>query len=192
MDTMLRQALRKHRELRNQFENCLLGEDGDRWEAEARKFLAKRPCWSNLQVGGQVTEPRLIIDCDADPFLPAGWRVEEHRQGGQLEWTKSLINLYLADGQKNGQWLGGHELRAVLKNQPVLNANMLDFLLKYPQLIPEEWKNGAVFFWGTIYRDSAVGLYVRCLYWGGGRWFWSWYPLGVDWDASHPAAVRAS
>lgn len=46
MDNMLRTALRKHRELRNQFENCLLGDDGDTWEAEAKKFLARRPCWT--------------------------------------------------------------------------------------------------------------------------------------------------
>lgn len=45
MDDMLRKALRKHRELRNQFENCLLGEEGNVWEAEAKRFLTRRPCW---------------------------------------------------------------------------------------------------------------------------------------------------
>ena len=56
MDPMLRQALRKYRELRTQFENCLLGEDGDVWEAEAKKFVAKRPCWTNGPVA-QVKKP---------------------------------------------------------------------------------------------------------------------------------------
>jgi len=45
MDDMLRKALRKTRELRNQVENVLLGEDGDIWEKELKNFLAKRPCW---------------------------------------------------------------------------------------------------------------------------------------------------
>ena len=45
MENMLREALRKNRELRNQFENVLLGEDGEVWEKEAKKFLSKRPCW---------------------------------------------------------------------------------------------------------------------------------------------------
>jgi hypothetical protein len=45
MDTMLRKALRKHNELRQQLDNVLLGDDGDAWEAELRKFLAQRPCW---------------------------------------------------------------------------------------------------------------------------------------------------
>jgi hypothetical protein len=45
MDPMLRKALRKYSGLRQQLENVLLGEEGDAWEAELKKFLAKRPCW---------------------------------------------------------------------------------------------------------------------------------------------------
>lgn len=46
MELMLRQALRETRGLRDQFENCLLGEDGEMWKREAKNFLAKRPCWT--------------------------------------------------------------------------------------------------------------------------------------------------
>ena len=42
---MLRKALRKNRELRNQVENVLLGDEAEVWEAELKKFLAKRQCW---------------------------------------------------------------------------------------------------------------------------------------------------
>lgn len=45
MDPMLRKALCNFRRLRDQLDNLLLGEDGDVWEAELRKFVAKRPCW---------------------------------------------------------------------------------------------------------------------------------------------------
>jgi hypothetical protein len=45
MDAMLREALRKYNGLRQQLDNVLLGENGDEWEAEFKKFLAKRPCW---------------------------------------------------------------------------------------------------------------------------------------------------
>ncbi len=49
MDNMLKKALRDYRELREQFENVLLGEESELWEREARKFLSKRPCWNQKE-----------------------------------------------------------------------------------------------------------------------------------------------
>lgn len=46
MDSMLRKALCKHRRLRDQLENLLLGEDGDEVERQLKNFVAKRPCWT--------------------------------------------------------------------------------------------------------------------------------------------------
>lgn len=73
----------------------------------------------------------------------------------------------------------------------MLNANVLEYLLAHPDLIPEEWKGKAVFFWGTIYRDSDGGLYVRYLYWSGVRWSWVCNWLARDWIGHDPAAVLA-
>jgi len=133
-----------------------------------------------------------IIDCDANPFVPDGWQVEEHIKGGQLAFDPAKINLYLSKGQKKGKVIQGHNLRKELKGQPVLNANVLDYLLAHPELIPEEWKSKAVFFWGTIYRGSDGGLYVRYLCWGGGRWDWRCRWLGSGFRGYDPAAVSAS
>lgn len=132
-----------------------------------------------------------LINLDAKPFVPNGWKVEEHRQGGQFAWDKAKTGLYLADRQKSGT-IVGNELRKVLKDQPVLNANALDYLLANPHLIPEEWKGKYVFFWGTIYRSSGGGLYVRCLCWDDGRWRWGSFWLGYGWFGGFPAAVLAS
>ena len=30
-----------------------------------------------------------LINCDADPYLRAGWKVEEHQKGGQFVWDES-------------------------------------------------------------------------------------------------------
>ena len=49
MDAMLRKALRSYSGLRQQVDNVLLGDEGDVWEAELKKFLAKRPCWASGQ-----------------------------------------------------------------------------------------------------------------------------------------------
>ncbi len=138
------------------------------------------------------------IDCDAAPFVPDGWKVEEHKKGGQLDFDASQVLFYLADGQKGSKSIVGNKLRTELKDQPVLNANVLDYLLANPDLIPEDWKvdesgnTRYIFFWGTVYRSSDGDLYVRYLFWRGGRWHWSNLWLGYSWHGNSPAAVLAS
>ena len=145
-----------------------------------------------------ITSVEHVIDLDADPFVPDGWKVEEHKQGGQLTFDPSQVEFCLDDGQKNGKYIVGHELRKELADKRVMNANELDFLLANPDLIPEGWKideDGStryIFFWGTVYRHSDGFLYVRCLYWDGGRWRWGNSWLGGGWRGRSPAALRVS
>jgi len=130
-----------------------------------------------------------LIDCSADPYLPNNWKVVEHRRTGQLEWDPTKIFPYLSDQQKEGGVIRGLKLREELKGKPVLNANVLDYLLAHPELIPEDWKDKAVFFWGTIYRDSDGRLCVRYLIWDDGRWNRRYHWLDNGWNASSPAAL---
>ncbi|HEY4477351.1 MAG TPA: hypothetical protein VJB56_01875 [Candidatus Paceibacterota bacterium] len=74
----------------------------------------------------------------------------------------------------------------------MLNANVLDYLLAHPDFIPEWWKGKAVFFWGTIYRNSYGNLCVRYLCFYGDRWDWNYDWLGIDWNVSYPADLLAS
>lgn len=139
-----------------------------------------------------------IIDCNNDPFLPDGLSLVEHNQGDQFAFNPSLIHLYLNDGQKNGNYIEGNKLRQHLADKPTLNANVLDYLLANPDLIPEEWKKDGmnktqyISFWGTVYCCSAGNLCVRSLYWRDGRWRWSYDWLSDSWYGRNPAAVRAS
>jgi hypothetical protein len=128
-----------------------------------------------------------IIDCDADPFVPEGWSVESHKKIGNLEWDPTKVKLHLSLNQQNGKCIEGNKLRAELASEPVLNANVLDHLLAHPELIPEEWKGKAIFFWGTIYRCSDGRLCVRYLYWRDGRWYCDRW-LGLDFCDYFPAA----
>jgi len=139
----------------------------------------------------EIKQIEHVINCDADPFVPSGWKVEEHQKGGQWKFDAAQIELYLADAQKKGT-IEGNKLRKLLAGKLVLNACVLDYLLAHRELIPEEWKGKAIFFWGTIYRSSGGRLYVRCLCWDGGRWSWGYYWLGIGWDGDDPAALRAS
>ena len=133
-----------------------------------------------------------VIDCNARPFVPEGWKVVEHIKGGKWEWNPGKILLYLSDGQKGGRCIEGNKLRKELKGKSVLNANVLDWLLAHPEFIPEEWKGKYIFFWGTIYRDAGGNLVVRGLYWRGRRWYCYCRWLGSDWHAGHPAALSTS
>lgn len=131
-----------------------------------------------------------LIDCDAVPFIPNGWSVEEHKKCGLFKFDPAKTSLYLSKKQKKGS-IGGHDLRKELSDKPVMNANVLDYLLAHPELIPEEWKSKAVFFWGTIYRDSDGDFYVRCLGWSGSEWGWGCLWLDSDFSSGGPAALAS-
>ena len=145
-----------------------------------------------------------VIDCDADPFNPwtkeGGWTVDEHQKGGQWKFDPKQVEFYLSSGQKgdDNKAIEGYKLRKELAGKPVLNANVLDYLLKNPHLIPEEWKKDGqgntryIFFWGTVYRNRDGDLFVRYLYWYHGGWHRSYRWLGRGWDGRSPSALRAS
>ncbi len=114
-----------------------------------------------------VHDNRRIIDCDAEPTVPEmakeilemGFFVKSHQKNGQLVWDPRKISLVESKTQKEDSkrnerllsfWFSPEEFRG-----QVLNANVLDYLLANPELIPESWKKeGAIYFWGTIF---AVG-----------------------------------
>lgn len=135
-----------------------------------------------------------VINCDAAPFIPDGFTVEEHKKGGQWKFDPKAVAFYLSKQQKGDKYIEGNKFRKELEGKPVLNANVLDYLLKYPHLLPEEWKKDEryntryIFFWGTLYRNRVGSLCVRYLYWDGGRWYSLYYWLVSNWLAYYPAA----
>jgi hypothetical protein len=137
------------------------------------------------------------IDCDADPFIPDGWIVlpEDHfpnRVKGIFIWDPTKVSLYLSKHQKGHDYLSGNDLCEELKNKPVLNACVLDYLLANPHLIPEEWERKLILFWGTIYSNPNDGRCVRFLYGFRGAWIWGFDWLGENFNSRRPAVVLAS
>ncbi len=185
-------------------------------QANELKLAFRRAGWTNedvkwLSEGGilaevlrvrrgdaEIREAEHVIDCNADPFVPEGWTVEEHQKGGSFKWDPAQVQLYLSELQLIDGVIKGNALRKELAGKPVLNANVLDYLLAHPRLIPEEWKKNSegcilfIFFWGTIYRDPDGHLCVRCLCWHSGRWGWNYYWFLNDWHVTDPAALGAS
>ncbi|MFA6604337.1 MAG: hypothetical protein WCT10_05930 [Patescibacteria group bacterium] len=143
-----------------------------------------------------------MIDCDSRPFIPDGWSIKPedqlaNRVRGQIEFDPAKIAFHLDAAQKKGT-IRGSSLKKKLAGATVYGAQVLDYLLAHPDLIPESWKTNEhdctrnVFFWGTIYRNYFGLLFVRCLYWDDDRWGWFSYCVGHDFDGQDPAAVFAS
>lgn len=153
---------------------------------------------NNLAVYLKAGCPKLlgqvhIIDCDIDPFVPKGWEVEEHHKTGRLlELDVSKIQLYLSEEQRKGEVIKGNELRKKLTeaDRLVLNACVLDYLLIHQELIPDDWKEKRIFFFGTIYRGGIHGsLRVRCFRWAINKWIWDYEWLTSYWVPGCHVAV---
>ena len=127
-----------------------------------------------LEGTADVITRRHIIDLDADPRALHWCTIEEHIKGGSFEWDPAKVVLYRTPKQQEGdeERIYDDQFREEMKAKLPYNANLLDYLLQHPHLIPEEWEGKAVIFWGTIYRLSSHDdlLFVRVIVGGEGRW----------------------
>jgi hypothetical protein len=133
----------------------------------------------------------------ADAQCSEGDIIVEHIGEGIWKFNPDEIGLHLADGQKNGKFMTGIELREALKNEPTMNANVCNYLYAHQELIPESWGGKRVYFWGTIIRhdnsDGLYDLYVPVLEQDDGEWVVAYGMINVDeWHDDDPAAVRKS
>ncbi|MCX6717470.1 MAG: hypothetical protein NTU76_02230 [Candidatus Taylorbacteria bacterium] len=129
------------------------------------------------------------VDLDADPFIPEGWKVESHTKGGKIPFRPNMVDLYLSEEQQKRDWTVGNDLCKKVETKNPYNANLLDFFLAHPELIPKSWKGKAVYFWGTIYCFTDGSRCVRSLFFGGDRWSWGSCRLVREWSPDEPAAV---
>lgn len=143
----------------------------------------------------EIIQPDHIIDLDVDPFIPDGWAVEEHVKGGKFKFDPSKIILYF---NTNESIVRGPDFEKELKDKLIFNANLLDYLLAHPGLIPEEWKGERIHFWGTICVSPGGERCIRYLFYRGrDQWGWGCDPINRNFfncgsDNAESAAVRAA
>ncbi len=144
----------------------------------------------------RTTEAKLLtVDYQSLPTL-VKMPTDEHpadRDTHQIDLNK--IELILTLKPEDDDRIGGEENLKRLKatGKRLLDVRVMEELLKRPELIPESWKEvGAVYFWGTIFRNSYGERYVAYLFWTGGAWHCLFHWLGNDWDSDAPAASLAS
>lgn len=129
-----------------------------------------------------------IINCANPPFIPPGYSVEKHQPGNeQYEFDAVKVFLFQSKKQEK-EILTGDELLQELDNIPVLNVNVLDYLLAHKELIPESWKDKRIYFLGTIYLLNGIRV-VRYLYWSRSQWSWCQRWLESGFDYRHFAAA---
>lgn len=112
-----------------------------------------------------VAEP-IIIDCDVNPFCHNESIVRHHRNG-QFIFNPSKIELL--------PWERGVSYEDFMRELPkdiiILNANVYDYLLKHPRLIPESWECDDllyVAFLGTVFSNyirGNINYYYHGLCW---------------------------
>lgn len=183
-----------------------------------RNFMTVTTLWwslnkhsSAIPKGSKMTtmQPDHIVFGDK-PFVPLeerGFRVKYHRGSGTQKLTREGDRLFI-DGRQivlfhsEAQMVAGgsslDDLQNELKDRVVVNACVLDYLWKHPDLIPNNWKGHGrkpgdfcIHFWGTIYHDSDGDPHIRYLQWYDNEWNSQYTEVRESWDIDSPAAVLA-
>jgi hypothetical protein len=144
-----------------------------------------------------VMTERVVIDCDADPYVPEDMRVQHHERMGRLLWSPDAAKLVypLRPGE---EYISTGEFLKRLSAERPLNANVLDWLLKPANVrhIPEAWVakysafgHGIVFFGTTYFIDPGAFSCVRFLFCEVGHWRWRYLAFENGVRDRFPAAV---
>lgn len=146
-----------------------------------------------------ITQPKYLIDSHIPPEIPNGWVLYSSHGPGLFFWKPEEVKLFRAKSQEGLQAIiRGPNLQMELIRKRNLNATVLQYLLKHPHLIPEEWKQKierrttCIFFWGTVASTGLSGrckLFVPYLYWNNHSWQMAWRELNQLWDCYDCAAV---
>jgi hypothetical protein len=140
-----------------------------------------------------------LFKADAPPLVPDGWELESHQPTPPIKDFRAQFKFYQAKAQRSG-FIEGNELAKELQQQKVVNATVLDFLLRQleynPRFLSDRWRYDNeyhcryIFFWGTIYRYDG-DLCIRCLRWNNVKWEWSYGWLNSQWNSYYHALVYA-
>jgi len=96
------------------------------------------------------------VNLNQTPEVPNGEKIL-HCNGGGL-WKFNPKEIFVSGKYKYSQ-------NELFENG--FNANLLDYLLKHLDLIPEDWKIfGKIFFPGTFYTTDNDFEQIRCITWG--------------------------
>ncbi len=121
-------------------------------------------------------KPDDIIPLGAEAWLPNAaehehWAVYSHTRYPDWRFHPSQLKLFRSEAQIAGKTIWGDKLlgRPELKGKSLANSCLLDWFRLHIARVPREWSEltrvgrPAISFPGTVYRDGAGYLAVRCL-----------------------------
>ena len=74
-------------------------------------------------------------------------------------------------------------------NGQLLDAQILEALLKNRSVIPEDWKQYTlIYFFGTVFQDEQGERQIAYLRWDGVSWCFNYLPLARAWHTTDRAA----
>jgi hypothetical protein len=139
---------------------------------ELRQFKQLHLIKRILRGEAEIKITRHLINLDVEPKLEKGFLYRGRGgRGGIWEFTPDM-EIYISRRQKKGcPTISDIEDEKGLTNKRYLNANVLDYLLENPEIIPEKWKGKIIVFAATEYcTENLKYVFVRCLYWTGQEW----------------------
>jgi len=153
-------------------------------------------------VNKTVKEKRFKINGDAraripkefslekNTMIPSKWKKFVHKENGVFYWDPKKVRLFVAKDQELDTVSSG-KLQKIFKekNINVLNSNLLFFLVKHQELIPEDWRDEVVVFWGTIYKAKGDRFYVLTLEWQIDRYAISYMWINDYFGKHEPTAI---
>jgi hypothetical protein len=148
---------------------------------------------------------RATLDLAAEPRLPfptaviashdAGGVVDVERRADGLYVAAKKVVLFRSELQTAG--VQGPQLYDELFGKPVLNANVLHFLMQNSEFIPDgpDWRKQdegedvMIYFWGTLFAHPNGDHCVSHMEWNGASWNWSCSSIQNWWLVHQPAAL---
>ncbi|MCI5108351.1 MAG: hypothetical protein MRY49_00705 [Candidatus Pacebacteria bacterium] len=134
---------------------------------------------SNGKSGLNLHSP---INTTKHPSIPPLWHIESHdpslgtitlekRADGELYVNGRKVVLFIHKSQTPVVQLDTLQEKVTRKFGGILlNATILEYLLKHQELIPLSWKLKSVLFLGTTFGNHDGKDFVRCLCWAGPGW----------------------
>lgn len=129
----------------------------------------------------------LTINLNAPASRLTDLIITDHTHGGVWEWDSGQVTTCLAPGQ-SCTTIDSDEMLRAMGWKRVMNANLLDWLLRNRHRIPAGWGDCCL-FWGTRFRTARHRRCVRTLERSRGGWASGLHWFDVGFDQSHPVVV---
>jgi hypothetical protein len=81
---------------------------------------------------------------------------KEQPKNGINEFDINKMQLYISKEQINTGNIAGFAFKKELESKKVPTTAVLNYFLRHPQLIPNDWRGKQIYFWGSAYEIAGI------------------------------------